>query len=101
MRAARQQRGEFRFAAINRIHVPIALASMLLLLRPPGCARRSADLGTARQHGDARFANAVVCGVFANPHDRYGARLVWLAPLVVLLCRLMPGAVSPQAAAGP
>ena len=31
----------------------------------------------------ALLANAVVCGVFANPHDRYGARLIWLAPLVV------------------
>jgi hypothetical protein len=27
----------------------------------------------------------VVCGVVANPHDRYGARLAWLAPLVVML----------------
>jgi hypothetical protein len=31
------------------------------------------------------LANAVVCGVFANPHDRYGARLIWIAPLVTLL----------------
>jgi hypothetical protein len=32
----------------------------------------------------------VVCGVFANPHDRYGARLVWIAPLIVIVaaCRL-------------
>jgi hypothetical protein len=36
------------------------------------------------------LANAFVCGVLSNPHDRYGARLVWIAPLVVtlLLCRL-------------
>ena len=33
----------------------------------------------------ALLANAFVCGVLANPHDRYGARLVWMAPLVVLL----------------
>jgi hypothetical protein len=28
--------------------------------------------------------------VLSNPHDRYGARLIWLAPLAVmlLLCRL-------------
>jgi hypothetical protein len=33
----------------------------------------------------ALLANAFVCGVLSNPHDRYGARLVWLAPLVVVL----------------
>jgi len=27
----------------------------------------------------AVLANAFVCGVLSNPHDRYGARLVWLA----------------------
>jgi hypothetical protein len=32
MKAARQQKGELDFTAINRLHVPVALASMLLLL---------------------------------------------------------------------
>ena len=38
----------------------------------------------------ALLANAVVCGILSNPHDRYGARLAWIAPLVVALavCRL-------------
>ena len=38
----------------------------------------------------ALLANAFVCGVLSNPHDRYGARIIWIAPLVVtlLLCRL-------------
>jgi hypothetical protein len=38
------------------------------------------------------LANAAVCGALANPHDRYGARLAWLAPLVVLIAayRLLP-----------
>jgi hypothetical protein len=27
----------------------------------------------------AVLANAFVCGVLSNPHDRYGARLIWLA----------------------
>jgi hypothetical protein len=44
------------------------------------------DLGRlAATTACALLANAVVCGVFANPHDRYGARMVWLAPLVVSL----------------
>ena len=33
----------------------------------------------------AILGNTVVCGVFANPHDRYGARIVWLATFVVLI----------------
>jgi hypothetical protein len=89
MRAARQQRGNIDFASINLIHVPVALGSMLLLLpimglalqharfTEPGCLATTVTL--------ALLANAVVCGVLANPHDRYGARLAWLAPLVVIL----------------
>jgi hypothetical protein len=33
----------------------------------------------------AVFANAAVFGVFATAHNRYGARLIWLAALAVLL----------------
>ena len=48
----------------------------------------------------ALLANAFVCGVLSNPHDRYGARLVWIAPLVIvlLLCRLYARRGLPQAA---
>ena len=61
MHAARQQHGEIGFAAINRIHQPVALASMLLLLaticarlaprsfRRSRHARRDRDGGAARQ----------------------------------------------------
>jgi hypothetical protein len=94
MHAARQQHGEIGFAAINRIHQPVALAAMLLLLVTVllGLRREPfADLGTlAGTVTAALLANAFVCGVLSNPHDRYGARLIWIAPLVVtlLLCRL-------------
>jgi hypothetical protein len=27
----------------------------------------------------ALLANAFICGTLSNPHDRYGARVVWLA----------------------
>ena len=46
MRAAQQQRWHFDFTAINRIHVPVALASMLLCrdpVRPRRCWRRPLD----------------------------------------------------------
>ena len=102
MHAARQQRGEIGFAAINRIHQPVALAAMLLLLATAllGLRREPfADLGMLAMTATAALlANAFVCGVLSNPHDRYGARLVWIAPLVVtlLLCRLYARRGLPQ-----
>jgi hypothetical protein len=89
MRTARQQRGEIDFASINRIHVPIALGSMLLLLPIMWLGFRRERFIPLSQFAAtvalALLANAVVCGVLANPHDRYGARLAWLAPLVVIV----------------
>jgi hypothetical protein len=89
MRAARQQKGELGFAAINRLHVPVALAAMVLLLAVIGLGAtkaRFADLGfLAATIALAILANAFVCGALSNPHDRYGARIAWLAPLVLLL----------------
>ena len=58
-----------------------------------------ADLGMlAATATAALLANAFVCGVLSNPHDRYGARLIWIAPLVVtlLLCRLYARRGLPQ-----
>ena len=107
MRAARQQRGDLGFSAINRLHRPVALASMLLLLAIAlmGWRRESyADLGSlAATATVALLGNAVICGVLANPHDRYGARMVWIAPLVVtlLLCRLYAQTVRSRIAAPP
>jgi hypothetical protein len=106
MHAARQQHGEIGFAAINRIHQPVALASMLLLLATMLLGwRREAftDLGMLAMTATAALlANAFVCGVLSNPHDRYGARLIWIAPLVVtlLLCRLYARHWLPQAGRG-
>jgi hypothetical protein len=92
MRAARQQHGELKFTAINAIQRPLALAAMLLLvpLMLWGAQRQSMTaLGRlATTIAGALLANALVCGIFANPHDRYGARLAWLAPLIVGLAAL-------------
>jgi hypothetical protein len=89
MRAARQQRGHLDFTAINTVHVPTALASMLLavILFGHGLARRPFDDLTLLA-GTVSFAllgNAVICAVISGPHDRYGARMAWLATLVVLI----------------
>ena len=89
MQAARQQKGELGFAAINRLHVPIAYLSMALLLVIVPLALRGAvsrELGLlATTAALALLANAAVCGVFANPHDRYGVRMVWIATFVVIV----------------
>ncbi|MCK9918881.1 hypothetical protein MXD81_58135 [Microbacteriaceae bacterium K1510] len=86
MHAARQQRGDISFTTLNELHYPIALLSMALLPLLIGMAWREripAELGQlAATCALALLANAFVCGVFSNPHDRYGARLIWLAGFV-------------------
>ncbi|HYW62838.1 MAG TPA: hypothetical protein VE865_06535 [Bradyrhizobium sp.] len=88
MRAARQQHWELDFAAINRVHVPVALGSMLALLGLLAHARRQRRLDEvtllAATVSLALLGNAFICGVFSGPHDRYGARLAWLATFAVL-----------------
>lgn len=83
MHAARQQRGEISFSALNELHYPVALFSMALLPLLIVMAWRQhipSELGAlATACAVALLANAFVCGVLSNPHDRYGARLVWLA----------------------
>ena len=89
MRAARQQHWDINFTAINRIHIPVALGSMLALLAIVGHAlwRRRLDDVTmlAATVSLALLGNAFICGVISGPHDRYGARLVWIATFVVLI----------------
>jgi hypothetical protein len=92
MRAARQQHNEIDFATINRLHQPIAWLSMVLLfvfLAAALARRRFGDLEwLGATVALAILANAFVCGALSNPHDRYGARAVWLATFVLLLVAL-------------
>ena len=89
MQAARQQQGQISLRLINRIHIPIALLSLALL--PVWIMlglRRSAaaDFGRlAMTVTVAVLINAAVCGGLSNPHDRYGARIIWLAGMVSLM----------------
>jgi hypothetical protein len=90
MRAARQQQAEsIDFSAINRLHVPVALTAMVLLPVIALFAWRkhsTADIGElAAICALALLANAFVCGALSNPHDRYGARIVWIAVLTVIV----------------
>ena len=92
MRAARQQHGELSFTAINGLHYPLALIAMALLPVILGLAWRKtvpAPLGElAATVALALLGNAFVCGALSNPHDRYGARMVWLAIFVAILALL-------------
>lgn len=93
MRAARQQRGEVYYEAINLIHVPVAYAASLLMLillwrlRPSRLQGHPQDALAllAATVTLATLGNAAILGVLSGPHDRYGARVAWLAVLVVLL----------------
>ena len=89
MRAANQQRWRLNFTAVNYVHIPVALASMLLVvfLFGRGLWRRPFDDLTLLA-GTITFAllgNAFICAVISGPHDRYGARLAWVATFVVLI----------------
>ncbi len=83
MRAARQQDAGISFDALNTLHYPVALLSIALLPILIGMAwrqRLATDLGElATTCALALLANAFICGALSNPHDRYGARVIWLA----------------------
>ena len=89
MRAAHQQHWDIDFAAINRLHIPVALASMLAVVAIFAIAiwrRRLDDLTLlAATVTLALLGNAFVCAVISGPHDRYGARLAWVASFVALI----------------
>jgi hypothetical protein len=89
MRAARQQHWELNFDVINWLHVPVALASMLALVALLAHAlaqRRLDDLTLLSATVTlALLGNAFICAVISGPHDRYGARMVWVATFVVLM----------------
>jgi hypothetical protein len=89
MRAARQQHGEIGFTVVNAIDVPVACAAMALLpalLLLGLYSAEFADLGRlAATLMLALLGNAAFCGVVSDPHDRYGARMVWIAVFAVAL----------------
>jgi hypothetical protein len=89
MNASRQHRVDIDFTGLNSLQVPIVYLTMALLplialltLRRKGFS----DIGElATVTMLALLGNAVVFGAFATAHNRYGARMVWLAPFVVML----------------
>ncbi len=89
MDASRQHRVDIDFTGLNRLHVPVvylAMALLPLIALLTLCRKGLSDIGElATVVMLALLGNAVVFGAFATAHNRYGARMVWLAPFVVML----------------
>jgi len=87
-RAARQQRGVLRFDAVNVVHFPLALAAQVWLgvVLWRAVRRRRWQVAVLPAFVlAALLGNALVCGLFSGPHDRYQSRLAWVPALIVLL----------------
>ncbi|HEY5347051.1 MAG TPA: hypothetical protein VIJ72_02580, partial [Rhizomicrobium sp.] len=97
--AARQQRGLIRFNTINMIDVTVGLVSLLglfLVMQRLAQRRRWQELSLPVLILLALVGNAIICATFANPHDRYQSRVIWLPTLVLLLARIRdPSALRP------
>jgi hypothetical protein len=89
MEAARQQRTGISFDAINAVQMPLALLCMALLPFVAAFTLRRkefTDIGELNISAALTIlANAAVFGIFATAHNRYGARVVWIATLAILL----------------
>lgn len=85
---ARQQKGKLHFGVINVVHVPVAFAVLLLLFAGLGWAIRTRQHKAACVLGfvlAALIGNAMVCGIFSNPHARYQSRLMWVPAFALAL----------------
>jgi hypothetical protein len=85
---ARQQKGELHFRPINYIHVPVGGIILLMLIAGLVLAIRRRDLAAAPLLGfilAALIGNALICGVFSNPHARYQSRLIWVPAFALAL----------------
>ena len=66
--------------------LPLSMALLPLILLLAWRRRLPANIGEfGAVCAVALLGNAFVCGALANPHDRYGARMVWLAALAVMV----------------
>lgn len=98
---ARQQHNRIRFGGLNMLHVTVGLLSLLglaLLLNNAVLRRRWDEALLPGLVLLALVGNAIICGTFSNPHDRYQSRLIWVPGLVLLLALARdPRALQPAA----
>ena len=85
---AHQQTGKLSFTAVNVAHVPLAFLAQAWLawVLWRALKRRRWNLATLPAFVFvALLGNALVCGLFSGPHDRYQSRVAWVPCLIVLL----------------
>jgi hypothetical protein len=85
---ASRQRTPIDLTPLNFIQVPIAALAIAALLVLATVARRRITAPAAALTLTVLVAlvgNAAICGVLSNPQARYQGRLVWLAPLAVVI----------------
>ena len=101
---ARQQRQKIRFESLNMVHVTVGMLSLLGLLLLLHHAVLHGRWGETTLPGlvlVGLIGNAIICGTFSNPHDRYQSRAIWLPALVLLLARARnPDALHPDEESG-
>jgi hypothetical protein len=101
---ARQQHNTIRFRDLNMLHVTVGMLSLLgllLLLNHATLRRRWDDAALPGLILLALIGNAIICGTFSNPHDRYQSRLMWLPVLALLVARARdPHALQPAGESG-
>jgi hypothetical protein len=84
---ARQPQGALKdvLTPLNPFHLMVVLLALPLLVwaawRGQGLALPLTLFLLA-----AVLGNALICGGLSAPHPRYGARIMWLLPVAVLLC---------------
>jgi hypothetical protein len=97
---ARQQRQKIRFQSINMVDVTVGMLSLLgilMLLSHSAHRRRWDEMSLPGLVLLGLIGNAIICGTFSNPHDRYQSRLMWLPALTLLLARAKdPHALEPE-----
>jgi hypothetical protein len=102
--SARQQRQRIRFQTINMVDVTVGMLSllgMLMLLSHFAHGRRWEQMSLPGLVLLGLIGNAIICGTFSNPHDRYQSRLMWLPALALLLARARdPDALHPEEESG-
>jgi hypothetical protein len=90
-KAARQQQDGFDLAAVNLVHIPVAVAALLCLPIVVVAARRRVLAGRVPAEAATLagfvlvvlLGNALICGALSVTNGRYQSRVIWLAPLAV------------------
>ncbi len=92
MMAARQQQNPpIDFDRYSAVHVPVGLVATLLLAVVTVGAMVRGRRDIALLTGSALaflIANAAVCGILSNPHDRYQSRIIWVAVAALFIAAI-------------